>query len=258
MSDKKSRRGYFQVEEAAIQKLSGAFDKPADTRNALLCYTILCRKANLKRAWTFEDTIASMAKDMFMEYRDAWRALQLVEAAGLLIIERRKIPGTKANAPSLYTVIRPSDNTSAPPDVMTAPSVNTTEASGIHPPEDEHRSFPNQYPKNGAKTFPNQHDFKKSSTSSVDDVRAFDEALKAEFISEERKEFIRKFNNHAKANPHALLPITAYTAELDKALDLHEDDGFEDLSATIEQEVRDFDGPPDKRLTLVRLVWGSY
>ncbi len=82
--------------------------------------------------------------------------------------------------------------------------------------------------------------------------------MKAEGISEERKAFIRKFNDYAKANPHALLPITAYAPELDKALDAHEDDGFEDLCTIIEQEVRDFDGPPDKRLTLVRLVWGNY
>ena len=258
MSDKKIRRGYFQVEEAAIQKISGAFDKPSDTRNALFCYMVLCRKANLKRAWTFEDTVGSMAKDLFMAYRDAQKSLQLVEACGLLRIERRKVPGTNANAPSLYTVVRPSDNTSAPSDIMSVPCDNTSEASREDHVHDESRTFPNQYPKNDAKTFPNQHVFKKTSTSSDDDVHAFDESLKAECISEERREFIRKFNDHAKANPHALLPITAYTEELDKALDLHEDDGFEDLSATIEQEVRDFDGPPDKRLTLVRLVWGSY
>lgn len=256
MSDKRSRRGYFQVEEAAIQKLSGAFDKPADTRNALLCYTILCRKANLKRAWTFEDTIASMAKDLFMEYRDAQKALELVEAAGLLRIERRKIPGTKANAPSLYTIVRPSDDTSVPPDITTAPSDILPEASRIHPPDDEHRSFPNQYPKNGAKTFPNQHVFKKTSTSSDDDVLV--QSLEASGCSEERLRFIEKFNDFARSHGHALLPITVYTEELAKALDSHEDDGFEDLSNTIEQEVKEFNGPPDKRLTLVRLVWGSY
>ena len=219
---------------------------------------VLCRKANLKRSWTFEDTVGSMAKDLFMAYRDAQKSLELVEACGLLCIERRKIPGTKANAPSLYKVVRPSDDTSAPPDIMSEPSDNTSEASREDRVHDESRSFPKTYPKNGAKTFPNQHGFKKPSTSSKDDVCPFDESLKAEFISEERKAFIRKFNDHAKANPHALLPITAYTPELDKALDAHEGDGFEDLCTIIEQEVRDFDGPPDKRLTLVRLVWGNY
>jgi len=252
------RRGFFQVEEAALQILSGRFDKHADTRNALFCYMVLCRKANLKRAWTFEDTIGSMANDLFMAYRDAQKALELVASAGLLRIERRKIPGAKANAPSLYTVLRPSDNRSEPHDIMSVPSDNTSEASRKDRVHDESRSFPKKYPKNGTKTFPKKHVLKKTSTSSNDDVHVFEEFLEAEFISEERKEFIRKFNDLVKSNPHALLPIDVYTDEVAKALDLHEDDDFEDLSNTIAEGLKSFNGPPDKRLTLVRLVWGNY
>ena len=100
--------------------------------------------------------------------------------------------------------------------------------------------------------------FKKPSTSSDDDVHAFLKHLQEQCISEERRQFILKFNDYARSHSSALLPVTIYTDELDKALDTHEDDGFEDLSNTIEQEVKDFDGAPDKRLTLVRLVWGGY
>jgi hypothetical protein len=101
------------------------------------------------------------------------------------------------------------------------------------------------------------HFFKKKSTGTSSDD-ALDRSLEASECSEERIQFIRKFNDHARLNPRALLPITVYTEELASALDVHEDDCFEDLSATIEQEVKAFDGPANKRLTLVRLVWGNH
>jgi hypothetical protein len=241
----KPRRGWFPVEEAAMQKLSAAFDKPSDTRNALLCYVVLCRKANLKRTWQFEDTIASMSKDLFMAYRDAQKALELVEAAGLLKIERRKIPGTNANAPSLYTVVKPSDNRSEPPDIMSAPYDNTSEASRKDHVHDESRTFPKTIPKNNAKTLPKKHDSKESNTSFLSE------------IPEDRRQFLLSFNQIAKANKQALLPVDIYTDEVDKALDVHEGN-FDDLLETIKQEVENLEGPPDKALTLVRIVWSNY
>ena len=72
-----------------------------------------------------------------------------------------------------------------------------------------------------------------------------------------RDEFIRQFNDYARSHSHALLPITAYTSELDKALDVHEDN-LGDLFDTVAEAVENFTGESDKRLTLVRLAWGSY
>ena len=248
MSD--PHQGWFRVEEEALRHLKKTFDEPSSYRKASAAYIALLRISNLKQSTVFDERIGAIADDMGYSYNDAAKALQLVKLAGLCEIEARTIPGSKERDKSVYTVKR-----------MLPEKEGTLHENGARLPESRKSQLLQRVPKKSPRSTeerPQKARFKKTSTSSDDDVRAFDEALKAEFISEERKEFIRKFNAHAKANPHALLPITAYTAELDKALDLHEDDGFEDLSATIEQEVRDFDGPPDKRLTLVRLVWGSY
>ena len=243
---KKSRLGWFRVEEAAIQQLMVSFDKPADTRNAMLCYLVLCRKVNLKKATTFEDTIRSMACDMCMVYRDAQKALQLVESTGLLQIERRKIPRTNSNAPSVYTVLKPSD-------IM-------SEGSRRDVVTDESRSFTKSNPKNDKKTSAKKHCFEKQSTSFSETPKndVFLSQLKEVNISEERQQFIRKFNEYAKLHSHALLPIDVYTEELDRALNVHEDNSFVLLFEAVTEEVGKFDGTSGKRLTLVRIVWENH
>jgi hypothetical protein len=96
--------GFFRVSEDAIRLIAKKFDKVSDTRAAMNCYVTLCRKVNLKGNDIFEDTVGEIARDMAVEYRDAQKALRLVETIGLVQVRRRKIPGTKANAPSIYSV----------------------------------------------------------------------------------------------------------------------------------------------------------
>ena len=236
--------GWFRVEEEAMRLIDRSWDKLCNARSAANCYVTLCRIANLKGNDVFEVSIASLARDMHCVYRDAQKALALVESIGLVKIERRKIPGTKENAPSIYTVVR------ARPDTKSAPTDNMSEGHGRDHVHDPSRSFPKNGSKNSSKNF-------SKSTSSDDDVFAFEESLKAKDISEEKKEFIRKFNDYARSHSHALLPITAYTSELVKALDVHEDN-LGDLFDTVAEAVENFTGESDKRLTLVRLAWGSY
>ena len=165
---------------------------------------------------------------------------------------RIRVPGTKENAPSLYTVIRLRS------DIMSVPTDITSEGSRRDRVHDESRTFPKNSP-SLPQAVPKKHGFKKPSTSfQGNDDHIFLKHLQEQCISEERRQFILKFNDYARSHSHALLPITSYSPELDKALDAHEDYGFEDLSSTIEQEVKDFDGPADKRLTLVRIAWDNY
>jgi len=133
--------GWFRVEEEAMRLIDRSWDKLCNARSAANCYVTLCRIANLKGNDVFEVSIASLARDMHCVYRDAQRALALVESIGLVKIERRKIPGTKENAPSIYTVVRTR------PDFMSAPTDNVSEGHGRDHVHDPSRSFP----KNGSK-----------------------------------------------------------------------------------------------------------
>jgi hypothetical protein len=103
-SGERKHGGYFRVSEDAIRLIHRSFDKPAVTRAALLAYQTLCRVANLRGKTTFDARIASLGQDMAFTYRDAQRALELIEGIGLVKIQRRKVPGTKENAPSIYTL----------------------------------------------------------------------------------------------------------------------------------------------------------
>jgi len=103
-----------------------------------------------------------------------------------------------------------------------------------------------------------KHGFKKPRTSfpAEKQDRIFLKQLNEECSSEERREFILKFNEYARSHSHALLPITVYTDELDKALDSW-DDGFEEIGNCIVEAVENFKGPSNKRLTLVRICHDS-
>ena len=58
---------------------------------------------------------------MAYEYRETQRALGYVESIGLVRIQRRKVSGTKENAPSIYTVV-----TLLPPPATTSEHAATT------------------------------------------------------------------------------------------------------------------------------------
>lgn len=101
----KAHSGYFRLSEEAMRKIAVSFEKLSTTRAAILVYVTLCRKANLRGCTTFEDRLANLAQDAAMQYRETQRAVKLLESIGLVLIERRKVPGTKENAPNVYTVI---------------------------------------------------------------------------------------------------------------------------------------------------------
>jgi hypothetical protein len=103
-SRKRHHKGYFRTSEEALRTIERSFEEPWAIRAAKAAYTTFCRKVNLRGSETFEDTIGSLAQDMSYPYREAQRAVGLLEKIGLVHVRRRKIPGTKANAPSIYSV----------------------------------------------------------------------------------------------------------------------------------------------------------
>jgi hypothetical protein len=140
--------GWFRIEEEAVRLINRSFDKPCDARNAMACYVMLCRKVNLKNgAHVFNDTIGSMARDLNLPYRDAQKALALVETIGLVKIERKKLPGTMGNAPSTYTVVRLSGH-----DITSEPSDITGEPSRTAPVRELSRTFPKNSPRTTKKS----------------------------------------------------------------------------------------------------------
>jgi hypothetical protein len=116
----KHHSGFFMVAEEAMRKIASSFEEPWATRAAMLAYFTLMRKANLRGSTSFEDRLASMAKDMALPYREAQRAIGLLESIGLVDVERRAIDGTHAKLPSIYSVrtLLPDAATSMP-DAMT-------------------------------------------------------------------------------------------------------------------------------------------
>jgi hypothetical protein len=103
-SRNRQHRGFFRVSEEAIREISQSLDEPCDQRAAILAYVTMCRKVNLRGSETFEDTIRSIGADMAYGPREARSAVRLLEDLKLVRVQRRRIPGTKANAPSIYTV----------------------------------------------------------------------------------------------------------------------------------------------------------
>ena len=94
------------MSEEAIRQILQRLDDPGDARAAILAYVTFCRKVNLRGSETFEDTIRNVGADMAYGPREARKAVALLEDLKLVRVQRRRIPGTKANAPSIYTVRR--------------------------------------------------------------------------------------------------------------------------------------------------------
>lgn len=130
-SRNRQHRGWFPVSEEACRQILQRLDDPCDARAATLAYFTFCRKVNLRGSETFEDTNGSIGADMAYGPREARKAVKLLEDLKLLHVKRRRIPGTKANAPSIYTVERllPTSWQSAPTLGQSAPSLGE---DGLH------------------------------------------------------------------------------------------------------------------------------
>lgn len=132
---RREHRGYYIIGEEAERKIERSFDAPCDIRAAKLAYHTLLRVANLRGSLTFEATIGSLSRDMGYPYRDGQRALRLVEGIELVQITRRKVIGTKANAPSIYHVktLLPNVRTSREDSVCgTSPQLSQEQIQSIH------------------------------------------------------------------------------------------------------------------------------
>jgi hypothetical protein len=245
--ERHSHKGWFRVEEQAVRRLRDTYDVQSTYRLAFLVYVTLCRVANLEGSDTFTRRIASIAGDAGLSYNATAEGLELVRTAELVTITARTVSGSKERAPSEYRLERTS-----PVENGTFPT-----EKGRLPQSCDSQVLP-RVSKNAPRTSKNsikKHDFKKTSTSFLqNDASNFLKRLDEEFISEERKEFIRKFNEYAESNPRALLPVDVYSPEVDRSLDIHEDDAFEDLSKLVAEQVENFKDVSGKRLTLVRII----
>jgi hypothetical protein len=123
---------WFPVGELDIRAISESFEEPAAYRSALIAYVTLRRKANLRGALAFEDRLLSMAKDMGMQYREAQRAIRLLESIGLVEVERRKIPGTNANLPSIYKLTPLLEDRSECDASRSEQDATTSRRDGVH------------------------------------------------------------------------------------------------------------------------------
>jgi len=240
-------KGWLRVEEAAVRKLRDTYDKQSAYRLALAVYVTMCRVSNLEGSDTFTRRIASMADDAGLSYNATAEGLELVKSAGLVTITAKTVVGSKERAPSEYQLMRMS-----PTECGTSPTEN-----GRFPQSRNSHVLPRvskNSPKNVSKNIPKKHVLKKTSTSSDDDDLI--QSLEASGCSEERIQFLERFNDYAWSHSHALLPVTIYTEELATALDLHED-LFEDLFDTVVGDVENFTGESDKRLTLIRIIYDN-
>jgi hypothetical protein len=131
----REHRGYYMIGEEAERRIERSFDAPCDIRAAKLAYHTLLRVANLRGSHTFEATIGSLSRDMAYPYRDGQRALRLVEGIGLVQITRRRVIGTKAYAPSIYSVqtLLPNVRTSREDGLRgTSPQLSQEHIQSIH------------------------------------------------------------------------------------------------------------------------------
>jgi hypothetical protein len=102
---KKEHRGYYRIAEAAERRIEESFDQPHVRRAAKLTYHTLCRVANLRGASKFVADLNSLARDIGYSYREAQKAVRILESIGLLKITNRYVSDTKLKAPSCYEVV---------------------------------------------------------------------------------------------------------------------------------------------------------
>lgn len=102
---KKEHRGYYRIAEAAERRIEESFDQPHVRRAAKLTYHTLCRVANLRGSGKFVADLNSLARDIGYSYREAQKAVRILESIGLLKITNRYVSDTKLKAPSCYEVV---------------------------------------------------------------------------------------------------------------------------------------------------------
>jgi hypothetical protein len=213
----KKHQGFFRVFEEDLRKIESTFDSPSAKRKAFAAWIAVLRIANLEGSETFTRNIGSLAFDMSFSYRHAQDALVLLERSGLLQIVRKKIEGTKENAPSVYTLLQngrtleqkvtrllPTENSELfreyprtyqePPKTSKNPSSNDEE--GAENEDKDFDQFWNLYPKNVGKK-----DARKAwsaSSKTRPPIQELLDSLKKQANSEQWKKDKGKFVPHPK------------------------------------------------------------
>jgi hypothetical protein len=93
------------AEQECPRQIEHTFDSESSTRLAYAAYLALTRIASDKQAESFECSVKEIAGYMHYRYDQALEGIKLAEAAGVIQIQRRKVPGTKENAHSIYTLL---------------------------------------------------------------------------------------------------------------------------------------------------------
>ena len=135
---------FFTVPKAAMD----AIITRVEGANVAFCVSVLCalrwlaNDAGGNEAKSVEATIALIAYRAGVGYNTAAKALGALESIGVIIVDRRAIPGTKGRAPSIYTFPVLGGRLSIRKDTLPAPSgtlptVGGTFPAGTHQPRAE-------------------------------------------------------------------------------------------------------------------------
>jgi hypothetical protein len=100
---------YCWQSKEALRQIERTYDSESRTRLACSAYLALTRIASDRRAESFECSIKEIARCMHYNYEEALEGVKLAEAARVVRVERRKVTGTKENAPSIYSLLRLSE-----------------------------------------------------------------------------------------------------------------------------------------------------
>lgn len=108
MSTARSRtpeRPYCWQSKEALRQIERTYDSGPSTRLVRATYFALAQIASDRQAESFECSVKEIANCMHYRYDQTLKGIQLAEAAGIIKVERRKVPGTAENAPSIYTLL---------------------------------------------------------------------------------------------------------------------------------------------------------
>lgn len=95
---------YCWQNKEALRRIEQTFDSQSRVRLASCAYFALTRIASDKQSEIFECKVKDIANYMHYNYEQALEGIALAEAACVIHVERRKVPGTDENAPSIYTI----------------------------------------------------------------------------------------------------------------------------------------------------------
>jgi hypothetical protein len=134
---------YCWQSKDALRQIESTYDSESSTRIACAAYLALTRIASDKGAESFECSVKDIAGYMHYRYNQTLKGIQLAEAAGVIKVERRKVPGTAENAPSVYMllgVIGKTDKVIQKINKVIDSSRFTSNAESIERTEKEQRS----------------------------------------------------------------------------------------------------------------------